>query len=188
MPFLEKYLKSAGIKITHKTGFMPDERDFKIETVKIVKSNPDILFLYANEPGMTLFTEQLRQSGYNGPMTSSGMFVYSAHPEVFEGQEFADLPLGGTDDFVKKYLAQFNEMPKSLAPAQYDNIMLMHLLAEKFGAWSDWDAADVEPRLREVIKDYSGANGKLHINAHGIIYSAPVMKVMQNGKPVPVKE
>ena len=188
IPFLEKHLKSVGIKIAHKTGFMPDERDFKINAAKIIKSNPDIVFLYANEPGLSLFAEQLRQTGYAGPMTTSLMFPYGANPELFEGQEFVDYALGCTGDFVQRYSDKFGTAPKSVAAGQYDNIMLMHLMAEKFGMWSEWDASDVEPRLKEVIKGYSGANGQLHINSHGIIYSAPVMKVMKNGQPVPVKE
>ncbi len=178
---LTPILQSNGVKILYTQRFNPDQRDFKAEALKIKNANPDMVFMHLVEPGLTLFSKQLLQSGYKGVLSSFLMFAYAENPSLFEGQPFVDLK-NGTDDFNAEYTQRFNSEPSSASINTYDSVMLITNFIEKNGMPRDLD--NISDKMREIVLDYNGPRGKTLMDDHGLIYSDTVIKKIKNAKPV----
>ena len=156
----------------------------KAEAVRAKAKNPDVVLLYAYEPLMSIFAKELKLTGYKGKLTTYYLFAFSKDMGLFEGNYFINAP-SGTVDFKQKYANEFSGAISDISvPAHYDAIKLISIIFEKYGK----DNTDYKQKLHEVIKDYNGANGKLHMNEKGIIYSDGIIEKIQNGKPVLVEK
>lgn len=182
---LTPILKNNGIKILSTYRFNPDQRDFKTESLKIRKSNPDMVFVHLVEPGLTLFSKQLLQDGYNGQISSFLMFAYAENPALFNGQPFVDLKKG-SDDFNAKYLKRFKSEPSAASINTYDSVMLIAEFIEQNGL--PQESENVDSKFKEIVLNYSGPRGKTLMDNSGLIYSNTIIKKIINGEPVVVKE
>lgn len=180
----EPELKKNNIKIVATEKILPDAKNVKTEVMQVKKKNPDIVLLYAYEPLMSIFARELKIAGYSGKLTTYYLFAFSADPSLFEGDYFINAP-SGTSDFKQKYANEFSGMVSDISvPAHYDAVKIIHDVFEKYGK----ENVDYGQKLRDVISDYNGANGKLHMNQNGIIYSDGIIEKIENGKPVVVEK
>lgn len=178
---LTPILKKAGIKILFVQRFNPDQRDFKTESLKIKKSNPDMVFVHLVEPGLTLFSKQLLQDGYKGQLSSFLMFAYAENPTLFNGQPFVDLK-EGSGDFNTEYLKRFKSEPSAASINTYDSVMLIAEFIEQNGL--PQESENIESKFKEIVSNYRGPRGKTLMDDSGLIYSNTIIKKIRNGKPV----
>ena len=187
LSFLRGQLKSHNIKIVHETLFAAGDRDFAAEVEKVKRANPDTIFLYSPEPELTLFAKALKVGGYAGQVTGAFIADYSNDKSMFNGVTFVDHAANGTEKFVADYMREFGREPLSHSAGVYDMVTIISLMIEEYGRPKDWDAAQIQPRLKEIVSDYFGANGRVFFNDEGFIHSTPVMKTIKNGKAEIVK-
>lgn len=180
----EPELKKNNIKIVATEKILPDAKNVKTEVMQVKKKNPDIVLLYAYEPLMSIFARELKIAGYKGKLTTYYLFAFSSDPNLFDGNYFINAP-SGTVDFKQRYADEFSGKVSDISvPAHYDAVKIIHDVFEKYGR----ENVDYGQKLHQVISDYNGANGKLHMNQKGIIYSDGIIEKIQDGKPVLVTE
>lgn len=183
---LEPVLRENDIKILSIDRFNMDQRDFKMEALKIKELNPDMVFVHLVEPVLTLFPKQLLQDGYNGKLSSFLMFAYSANPVLFEGQPFVDLR-DATNDFNEEYKERFGIEAQAASVNTYDNVMLIAEFIEKNGLPKDMAADKIYEAMQEVVSAYKSPRGELMID-DGLIYSNTAIKTIKDGHSVEIKE
>ena len=180
----EPELKKNNIKIVATEKILPDAKNVKSEALRVKNKKPDVVLLYAYEPLMSIFARELKIAGYTGKLTTYYLFAFSNEPGLFDGNYFINAP-SGTSVFKQKYANEFSGKVSDISvPAHYDAVKIIRDVFEKYGK----DNADYQQKLHDVISDYDGANGKLHMNQKGIIYSDGIIEKMENGKPVVVEK
>lgn len=180
----EPALKKNNIKIVATEKILPDAKNVKSEALRVKNKKPDVVLLYAYEPLMSIFARELKIAGYTGKLTTYYLFAFSTEPSLFEGNFFINAP-SGTSDFKQRYANEFSGNVSDISvPAHYDAVKIIHDVFEKYGK----ENTDYQQKLHQVISDYDGANGKLHMNQKGIIYSDGIIEKIENGKPVVVEK
>lgn len=180
----EPALKKNNIKIVATEKILPDAKNVKSEALRVKNKKPDVVLLYAYEPLMSIFARELKIAGYTGKLTTYYLFAFSNEPNLFDENYFINAP-SGTSDFKQKYANEFAGRVSDISvPAHYDAVKIIHDVFEKYGK----ENTDYQQKLHQVISDYSGANGKLHMNQKGIIYSDGIIEKIENGKPVQITE
>ena len=176
-------LKKNNIKIVATEKILPDAKNVKSEALRVKNKKPDVVLLYAYEPLMSIFTRELKIAGYTGKLTTYYLFAFSNDPVLFDGNYFINAP-SGTSDFKQRYAKEFlGKVSDISVPAHYDAVKIIYNVFEKYGK----ENADYQQKLHDVISDYDGANGKLHMNKKGIIYSDGIIEKIEDGKPVVVE-
>lgn len=177
-------LKKNNIKIVATEKILPDAKNVKSEALRVKNKKPDMVLLYAYEPLMSIFARELKIAGYAGKFTTYYLFAFSNEPDLFDGNYFINAP-SGTSDFKQKYANEFSGKISDISvPAHYDAVKIIYNVFEKYGK----DNVDYQQKLHNVISGYNGANGKLHMNQKGIIYSDGIIEKIQDGKPIQVAE
>lgn len=180
---LETEAEKAGIKVIVKSLVNPEERFLNAEADAIVNANPDVLFLYAFEPITGLYAKTLKQAGYKGPISSTYMLTYSNHPELFNGEIYVDYH-PGLEDFRNRYKEIFGIDANAASPVMYDNVKIIWNLYENY----DNPKENIREKIRQILDDYRGANGRLNLKYDGLINAPTVMVKMQEGKPVVIND
>ncbi len=176
----EPALKKNNIKIVATEKILPDAKNVKSEALRVKNKKPDVVLLYAYEPLMSIFARELKIAGYTGKLTTYYLFAFSNEPNLFNGDYFINAP-SGTSDFKQRYVKEFSGKVSDISvPAHYDAVKIIYNVFEKYGK----ENADYQQKLHDIISVYDGANGKLHMNQKGIIYSDGIIEKIENGKPV----
>ena len=179
----EPELKKNNIKIVATEKILPDAKNVKSEALRVKNKKTDVVLLYAYEPLMSIFARELKIAGYKGKLTTYYLFAFSNEPGLFDGNYFINAP-SGTSDFKQRYANEFSGKISDISvPAHYDALKIIYNMFEKYGK----ENVDYGQKLHDVISDYNGANGKLHMNQKGIIYSDGIIEKIENGKPVVVE-
>lgn len=177
---LKAALEKNKIPILSETTFNPTDRQFGISAYKITRDNPDVVYVFAEEPNLTLFARDLRRAGYKGRLTTFYLFPYAMDKGLFEGEYYVDFG-SGDKTFAQAYEERFKTPIVSTAPVFYDSMMVLYHLFE--------DNADVTTdtaaKVRAVSEKYVGPNGRLYYRDGGILYTPGVIKQIVNGQPVP---
>jgi len=183
---LEPVLRDNDIEILSIDRFNTEQRDFKMEALKIKELNPDMVFVHLVEPVLTLFPKQLLQDGYKGKLSSFLMFAYSANPILFEGQPFVDLR-EGSDDFNQEYKQRFGVDAQAASINTYDNVMLIAEFIEKNGSPKDVATDKIYEAMQNVVSNYKSPRGELMLD-DGLVYSNTTIKTIKDGRSVAVEE
>lgn len=179
---LKDSFKDKKLEIISEFSFNPEQRDFKIEALKIAKQNPDAVFVYLFEPALSIFTKDLRQVGYNGKISNYFMMAYSPNKDLFEGQLYVDMSSGDAD-FVNKYHQKFRREPLSSSPCLYDSAMMIFKFIEQNGVPDTVDEKAINKLFQDTVRHYDGSQGKLFYE-NGLIYPNSLVKTIKDGKPV----
>lgn len=123
----ESAATEAGVEIPVNEAFTHGDRDFTGQIGKIVRADPDAVFVWALGDDLGPLTKQMRQLGYSGPIlgpegytlpealeiagpTADGV-VFAAQYLIPQKPEEANDPM--MRGFLEKYVAKFGEMPPS---------------------------------------------------------------------------
>ncbi|MDR2901530.1 MAG: ABC transporter substrate-binding protein [Lactobacillales bacterium] len=180
---LKEKTKGSDFSLVDISLVNPDERQLSIEALKIVQSKPDVVFLYTFEPLTTLYAKELKQAGYQGPISSVYMLSYSDYPALFDGQVYVD-DNPGKEDFRAKYKAKFGLDPNSVSPMLYNSTRIIYELFER----NENPLEDVSGKIKVILDDYEGPSGKMTLKDSGRITSDSVLVEMLGGAPVVIEE
>jgi branched-chain amino acid transport system substrate-binding protein len=179
--FQNKFVSLGGV-ITDSEFSNPGAVDYRTELSKIVKSNPDIVYMTVED--FLRGVKQIKDLGYKGTIITSDLLDNSQieqEPQLFEGiygSQVADPNTLETSHFIELYKEKFNENPKKIL----------------YGAWG-YDAVHIlyKASLDENIitglynLSYKGASGDINFDENGSSKTIPKMFVVKNGEIVPTK-
>jgi len=180
---LQPVLKANNIKVSSVARVNMEQRDFTSDAAKIAKNKPDMVFMHLVEPALTLFSKQILRDGYNGELSSFLIFAFAENPELFNHQHFVDLK-NADDNFNAQYSKRFKSAPQAASINTYDSVMLIANFIEKYGLPMNQDDAGMAHNIQQIVAEYAGPRGKMHIDTDGLIYSETTIKKIENGTPI----
>lgn len=185
---LRERLKGTDIEIVTDESFLIGETDFRSIITKVKEETrtnpPDIFIMLAMSPELEIVTKQLREAGIQTPLTTFGSFEATNEAYLFEGYWYVSAA-EPTSGFAAAYKQKYDTNPPVCSGNAYDIVKLI------FGALDDIDSAE-KPSTQEIaealmkIKDFKGAMGDLSIDDGGRVQSKAQVKVIKDGKFVPL--
>jgi branched-chain amino acid transport system substrate-binding protein len=155
-----------GGKIVAKELYVQSDNDFKAQLYKIKSRKPDAVYLpgYFGQTGiiakqarrLKMLMPLLGGDGWDAPELWK-LGGYALNNSYITNHFAVDNPSPGVQDFIKKYEAEFNEKPDSLAALAYDSVYVLADALRRAGT-TDGDL------LRDTIaqtKNISGVSGKI---------------------------
>jgi ABC-type branched-subunit amino acid transport system substrate-binding protein len=163
-------------------SFSPTEEDFRILLSKVKKSNAQIIVILALPPSLDILGRQILDRNIDIPLTGFGFFNMSSHKYLFEGQMFADTPVGSKAFIRKMTKALDSENMFILAFAQ-DTIKIYIDIVEAFYKENRRTPTreEIAERIRN-LKDFKGEIGVYGMGEDGMTTSKGVFKEIVNGK------
>jgi len=183
--FKEVFEKYGG-KITLTESYEPLQRDFRSQLLKLMRVNPDCIYLSGYGIAYGIIIKQLKELGINSQLTADMTLGLPNTLEQVgnsaEGAYFVDGKM--SDEFIRKFKNRYNKEPASYAGYAYDIINILYkIITERKATTSD----SVKDGLLK-IKDYPGVMGKITILPNGDSTLQFVVKQIKNSRPLVVQE
>lgn len=191
---LEKELsKNPDIEIVFNEKFNSGEKDYKMAIIKAQSHNPDLYFISGYAPSPYLFLKQLKEiTGRNDNVTSFDTLseIDAKERSVAEGLWYLDSNLGGTEEFVKELQEKKGVSPQSCSGSLSAGLEVLINAIENTGVSADGriDKDRINAWIMDNIKNYPSAVGKLNVMDNHKIKVNAVIKEIQNGKPIVVRD
>jgi branched-chain amino acid transport system substrate-binding protein len=185
----EKAFIELGGKITTKQAYTGGDTDVSAQLQSIKDTAPQAVFLpgYYTEAGN--FLRQARKLGIKAPFIGGdgwdSIKLTEIGGDAVEGSYYsnhysADDPRPEVQDFVKKYKADFGEVPDGLAALGYDSARVLFAAMDKAPSLGGKDLA----AAIAATKDFPGVTGNITIDADRNAVKAAVVLEIKGGKPV----
>ncbi|MCL2439639.1 MAG: ABC transporter substrate-binding protein [Alphaproteobacteria bacterium] len=172
---LEPELTRRGIKVVAREMVAVGHTNLQAEIANIMRAKPDVVFLYAIEPHLSLFGRDLRRAGYAGMISGLYTIAYAEYPEFLNGAIWLDYP-SGDDGFKEVYLARFGHSPNPASAGMYDNINILVRMFEGAGS------------VAAGVAGHTGVFGEMQLRRGGrLIHNTLSFFEMKNGKPVRIE-
>jgi branched-chain amino acid transport system substrate-binding protein len=184
--FKQRFIADGG-KIVVEQNYSAGDKDFNAQLTAIKAANPDGIFVpgYYTEVGLIVL--QARQQGITVPLFGGdGWESSSLVPiggQALEGCFFSTHyspqdTSPAVQNFVKKFRAEYNEMPDAMAALGYDSAMI---LADAFKRAGSTDGAKVRDALT-TTKDFAGVTGEITIDTDRNASKPAVILTVTNGQ------
>lgn len=174
--FTNKY-ESLGGKVVSLIETAPEETDLRTSAIKIIQSNPDVVFL-ANYVQLGQGARRLRELGYNGPFISilldKTRLVDGGN--ALEGTVYSKY-VSYSAAFDKKYRKRFNESYGPSADSAYDTV---YVLKKAIESAETFNTGIVKDALVKV--EMKGTASHLKFNQFRTVEKPPVLFVVKNGE------
>ncbi|PIN75336.1 hypothetical protein COV18_04065 [Candidatus Woesearchaeota archaeon CG10_big_fil_rev_8_21_14_0_10_37_12] len=193
--FVAEFEKLSGIVVLNEE-FEPDSNDFRTLLLKIKKENPDAIVMLS-QLGATggYFVKQARELGLEQPIVTTFTTVTNTDAQAIAGEFMEgvyfydpDYDVNNPDwrAFLKKYKETYNTEPAIPfhAAATYDTTRIILEAIKSVGN----DGEKVHDWMLEHVKDYKGFMGAFSFDEKGNTNNGFVLKQVQNGDFVEVKE
>lgn len=189
--YINEAAGEAGLDIVLTDSWNADGFDFSAQVSKVMKENPELLFLYGSggtSNGQVL--KQIRDAGYKGTILGDITFASGELSKVAKDAadtiiSFSQIDYANADEKTTGYLDGFMDKvgapPASFAATGYDAV---YLLAEAIEhADGEYDAASVTEALESDDFEFSGVLGTQEYSAeHHAGPGASVFVPMQLNK------
>lgn len=220
--YMAKYLKSNNIKkvaVIHGTNYFGQEygkrlpealnkqeikvtsihptdltlEDFRTVILKIMKDNPDAIFIHQGEIQIGLFAKQLKELGYSTPIYSyyavESSSVIESGGNALEGLIYT-FPYNSAEssskkqDLEKRYQEKYNEVPTATSFFVYDGILLIDKAFDKC------DAKDTKCIKSFFIQlgSYEGISGNMLFESDGSLNREFKIKTIKGGEFIEYEE
>jgi len=181
---LKVELANTDIKIVSDQTLNAGDKDFRSALAKSKESGADIYILSAFSPEVELLAKQAREAGITAPFTSINAFELAKDKTPFEGDWYVGekAPLNGfIDAFRKRFGAEI-----SLGTANvYDVVNLIVATAEKFPTKPTTE--DLTTAMA-ATPTTTGVLGTITQGIDGFFGTQPIVKVIKDGKGVPLNQ
>lgn len=185
--FKEKYATSGG-KIGIELDFNGGDKDFKGQLTAIKSDAPDAIFLPGYYNDVALICIQAKQLGMNIPIFGGDGWesesLLTIGKDAMEGHYFSThcSPEQGTPEmvsFVESYKKRFSgKSPDAMAVLGYDSA---RVLVDAMKRAASTESAALRAAIADT-KDFSGASGKITLNADRDAMKALVFIQIKDGK------
>lgn len=185
--FKEKYVNSGG-RIGIELDFNGGDKDFKGQLTAIKSDAPDAIFLPGYYNDVALICIQAKQLGMNIPIFGGDGWesesLLSIGKDAMEGHYFSThcSPDQGTPEmvgFIESYKKRFNgKLPDAMAVLGYDSA---RVLIDAMKRANSTEPAALRAAIADT-KDFSGASGKITLNANRDAVKALVFIQIKGGK------
>ncbi|MBY0110885.1 ABC transporter substrate-binding protein [Patescibacteria group bacterium] len=183
---VEKDISNSDVTLAGYEMYNPGETDMRTQIAKLKTTNADIYMLVSMSPELEIITHQMRELGVTAPLTSIESFEWTTQPELFEGMWFVNAA-DPTTEFVAKYEARYGTAPTVGAANGYDAVMLFVKGVESAAQGVMKPTSEQVTNALHNIRDHKGAVGELSVDDDGLVVSEPVVRTIQNGKPMTIK-
>lgn len=166
--FREEFIRLGG-EITALLEPEPNMKDLRTESIKIIASKPDGVFL-ANFNQQGIAAKQLRALGYKGPLYSALLDQTRLGDSVgaLEGTISAQSP-ESQPTFVATYTTRFGAKPAASADTAHDALIALSKAITSAGGM---DAGSVRDALLRV--NFEGASGPVKFDDKGGVLRDPM--------------
>lgn len=177
---IKESLRGSGVEVVSYDLTNVGSKDFRTVISKIKSVNPDIVVLEMFSPEVEIMAKQMKELGFNKPLTSVETFEWSSEPALFEGQWFVSDSM--VPEFANKYKTEYGVDPQSGSSYVYDLVSMLIKLQEKS------DEPILASELPTVISKMGNWNstifGKVEIDTEGFFLTEPSVKMIKAGKVV----
>ena len=185
-------LKNLGVTPTSDQVVTPDQKDFSAALTTIRQSNPQALFIGAEEVESGLIAKQARDLGINatiigGAPIGTDQYISTAGQQVAEGSIVSSPYLSNdanaqTKAFAAAYQKKFGQAPEAHGAKAYDG-------AEIFMKALQSDKCATGTKLADAIHNtqYDGLQGHFQFTPDGVGLHQTQIGIIKNGKVVPAQ-
>ncbi|GHT57594.1 hypothetical protein FACS18945_2300 [Bacteroidia bacterium] len=180
-------LKKSNFEIVFVRQFKMDQKDYKQDIASLKKIPVDVVFTTLITPGLEIFHKQALEAGYTPEYTGYDIMTYA--PQYFEGTYYLTDALA-TPKFLEHLKNNGIAAATSCVVNTYDSL---RMIVRGFEETAPMDGA-VIPVNEDVIKtimnmrDFdSVALGGVRMDSDGNVHTMPVLSIIKNGKPEPLK-
>ena len=173
---IEKAAKAKGIEVISSTHFPPGEvTDFRIDLLKVKGKDPEMLVLLSFPPESNIIGHQLKQIGWDVPLTSINSFEQSGEYALWNGcVSVGSIDLNGK--FAKEFYARYKR--RTIYPGfVYDALTLLNNAYVKCG----YNVLKL-PEAIQAETPFEGIVGEA-VNDQGTFKYEPFLVRMVNGMP-----
>lgn len=179
----EAELKLRGGTVATKVEPLSTIMDLRVEVFRIVKSEPDVVFL-ANYNQMGVAAKQLRQAGYKGPILAilADSSRIKTADGALEGAIFAHYP-EPSENFINNFVITYGAKPNVAADTGYD---ALYLYAKAIEATKSFEVKKVKKALLEI--NHQGASGLITFDEKGGVIKQSVLYKVVGEDTVPLNQ
>lgn len=185
----DKAFAAMGGTVTTDQAYSAGDQDFSAQLGNIKQSGAQAIFIPGYYTDVGNIALQARKLGIKVPLLGGDGWDSSKLGEIggaaIEGSYYSnhysheDIR-AEVQDFVKKYQAEYQQVPDGLAALGYD---AAKLLFDAMGRAPSLGGKDLAAAIN-ATKDFRGVTGIITIDAHRNATKAAVMVQMKGGKPV----
>jgi branched-chain amino acid transport system substrate-binding protein len=183
-------VKGTDIKVVSEQIFELEEKDFRSFIAKMKenekKNRPDIYVILAMSPGLEIMTKAMMDADIKTEMTSMMSFETTEEVNLYEGKWYVS-PADATQEFTEKYKKKYGHNWQICAPNAYDVFKLIAFAVEK-AAGQTSEKPTTQQIAAELLKirDFKASLGTLWIDEKGMVQSKAQVKMVKDGKFVPI--
>ena len=185
LPLFRQKLQEKGINIVSETAVNPTDRDLKIAMAKVQELNPDMLHVQLLPPQGGIFAKTLKELNWDIEIGNLNDLLLSA--EYFDGTYiFQDAT--GTSQFAEHYKQATGQRVIGCTANFYDNVRLIIDAYEHVGNGKSLPTHEEVASYILHNKDFKSSFGQYDIDENGHINTPSIVRQLQDGKLVEVKE
>ena len=179
--------QKLGGKIVAAESYAQKDTDYNAQLTKIKAANPDVVYVPGYYTEVGLIIKQARQLGLKQPFLGTDGWDSPKLTEIagnatnngyFSNHYSPDDQAPAIQDFVKKYKAEYNQVPDALATLGYEAGMIVADALKRAGK------ADRQA-LRDALaatKDFPATTGSITLDANRNPIKAAVIIEMKDGQ------
>jgi len=184
---LPESIEDRGIVVSSVSPTELELKDFRTVILRVMKDEPEGIFIHQAEIHIGLFAKQLRELGYStqlyGLYATESQSVLDSGGEALEGMIYT-FPYNGAADskekkaFEERYVEKYGETPTATSLFTYDGILLIDK------ALDECDSEDVQciTEFFGNLKTYDGISGRMNFNEDGSLDREFEIKQIKNGE------
>lgn len=155
-------------------GIIPDALGIKSEVSKLIKLNPNVVFIASLQPHLGTVVKELRVQGFKGEIITTDAFafpyIYQAAGEYAKNTIYVDFPTTAkSEKFAEEYKLKFNSDLIPTAILCYDGLSIV---LDNISQTNGNGLQNLFESLEQ--KTYDGIYGKIKISGREIIYPQEV--------------
>ena len=182
--FKAKVAEEKGLTIDNIYSVNADEKDFRMLLAKIKNNNPDYVVVMLAMPTVDIFLKKYHEAGINIPFTGIETFTYLQNKALAEGMWYVDAA-AATDEFAAKFEAKTGRNTTDYA--EYLDMILQTVTT----AYENTKSLDRVKVAEYVLNNSDGVEtsvGRITADSEGILDGPPILRKVENGQTVVVKE
>ena len=182
-------LEENGFEVVFVTSFNPEERDLKMEILKMKEKQPDVVEVLMNSPIINIFGKTSKELGFDVPMSSINNMTDAL--EEYEGQTFVTEDSGKAS--FTEHFETATETPQTACVVNfYDGLNMLINAYEKTPVKEGKQIPDNEDVVKTLLdidnNGFVSVINQINMDKEGNIDSPAVLKRIINGKPTTVEK